>query len=87
MAQMRSIVRSLGPKALKYESLEPWGKGFKSSAFKFRGFRCSGVASPSSVGSSDLSSFPKGPSSPYLWLWFCVPIKAPKSLNNEDLDP
>ena len=28
---------------------------------------------------------PKGPSSPYLW--FLVPIKAPKSLNNEYMDP
>ena len=28
---------------------------------------------------------PKGPSSPYFW--FLVPIKAPKSLNNEYLDP
>ena len=28
---------------------------------------------------------PKGPSSPYFWV--LVPIKAPKSLNNEYLDP
>ena len=29
--------------------------------------------------------FPKGPSSPYLWLQ--VPQKVPKSLNNGHLDP
>ena len=28
---------------------------------------------------------PKGPSSHYLWFW--VPVKAPKFLNNEYLDP
>ena len=36
-------------------------------------------------GQLDLAFYPKGPSSPYLWFW--VPIKAPKSLNNEYLDP
>ena len=34
IAQKRYIVRSLGPKALKYESLEPWGESPRISVLR-----------------------------------------------------